>query len=142
MFNAVLTQEWDEKSLKNVTHFRHNFFLVHFSPGEPAKETVRVPSWSLRGIAHTLGKFGKQIVELRRGGGIHRLRKIVFHAVITILVPGLKDLFFGSSRQIAELEGERRYALLDETVLIAANKSIFVGFFIRLSPYALSKTNW
>src|SRR5579864_2099164 len=86
---------------------------------EPLEEAVLFPLRPPVGIRHALGQIQNDLVELRRRGLVHRLFHIVGWRVISLLQPILMQFLLGRTRQVTELERQRRNAFPDETVLIA-----------------------
>src|SRR5579863_10419018 len=99
---------------------------------EAAKETIGLPLGRLRCVGYPFEQRREDAVELRGSGQIHRLAGIVGHAMIACAEPILEDLLFGTARNPTEFESQRWHAHLDEAVLIAANKTIGVGFLVGL----------
>ena len=75
--------------------------------GESFEEAVRLPCWARVGICHSQRQLFQYGVELRCCGGVHRLRHIIFHAVVALLVPIVKEFFFRGAGKPAEFEGQR-----------------------------------
>ena len=100
--------------------------------GEAAEEAVGLPLRACAGVGDALDQIQNDLVELRRGGFVHGLIQIVGRSVITILQPILVQLFLGRPGQISELERQRRNALADETVLIAADEQIALRLLVGL----------
>ncbi len=76
------------------------------------------------------------MVELRGGGRIHRLIQIVAGLVIDIADPIAASLLIRRARLITKLEGQRGYALADETLLIAADEAVLFRLLIGLHFHA------
>jgi len=94
----------------------------------------QVGRWSASAIRSA--SFSRMAVELRGRRRVHRLSSVVFHTVVALLVPVVKKLFFWRTRQPAKFNAKRWHSLLDETVLIAANKAYVVGLFVGLHCHA------
>src|SRR5712672_2681855 len=90
----------------------------------------------LVGVGDSKRELFQDGVELRGSRRVHRLSSVVFHAVVALFVPVVKKLFFWRTRQPAKFERQRWHALLDETILIAANKAYVVGLFVGLHFHA------
>ena len=74
---------------------------------------------------------------MRGGGCVHWLIEIVGGRVVARANPILKSCFFGSSFDPSEFECQSWDADFYETVLIAADEAVPVGFFIGLNDHAL-----
>src|SRR5580658_2818977 len=61
--------------------------------------------------------------------------------MVALGIPRFKCLFFWCARHPAEFKCQRRYTLLDEAVLIAADEAIVIGFFVGLYLYPRSCCN-
>src|SRR5260370_39367911 len=92
------------------------------STGEAAEEAIGFPLGTCIGVGDALDQMQNDLVELRGGGLVDRLIQIVGRSMIAILQPILVELFFRRPMQISELESQRRDALAEEVVLIAAEE--------------------
>src|SRR5579863_6871158 len=95
---------------------------------EAAEEAIRIPLGRVRGVGYSFEQCREDTVELCGAGQIHWLAGIVGHAMIARAEPILEYFFFGTAGNPAEFERQRGHAHLDEAILIAANKTIGVGF--------------
>src|SRR5262245_58570360 len=86
-------------------------------PREAAEEAVVVPARPGVGIGDAQRQRGDEIVQADLVVGEDALRRIVGRAVIDVAPPRRLGRRLGRARREAELEGERRNALLDEAVL-------------------------
>src|ERR1700722_10454853 len=102
---------------------------------ESAEETFRLPLRGARFVRNPLDQRQEECVELRRSGEIDGLIHIVSHGMIPIPIPGAENFLFRAPGNPAEFKRQRGNALLDEAVLVAADKAIRVWIFVSLNLY-------
>src|SRR5262245_49677195 len=108
---------------------------------KPAEEAVGLPLRTLRSVGNAQGQCLQNGVEARSALQIYRLFQIVRGSVVAVVVPVLEDLLFRRTGQPAELERQRRHALTDEAVLVAADEAVVVRHLVRLYFHARGLTH-
>src|SRR5690349_13746418 len=68
---------------------------------EAAEETVGLPGGTRVGAGYSERKLFEDPIELRGGGFVQRLRRVIGGAVVTIFVPVVEKFFFGSAGEPA-----------------------------------------
>src|SRR5580704_4258102 len=99
---------------------------------ESPEKAIRVPLRPILRIGDLRAQIEQYPVEFRRRRRVHRLIQIVRRRMITVLQPVFRRSLLRRPRLITELERQRRHALTNETVLIAANEQIAVRLLIGL----------
>src|SRR5271156_437214 len=61
--------------------------------------------------------------------------------MVALGIPRFKRLFFRCPRHPSEFECQRRYTLLDEAVLVAADEAVVLGFLVSLYLHSRSSRN-
>src|SRR5712691_10997667 len=95
-----------------------NAFRPSIPCRKPPEEAVGLPLWPVVCVSHAFRQIQNNLVELSRSGLVYGLLQIVRWRVIAFLQPILMEFFFRGSRQVAEFERQRGYALADEAVLV------------------------